>query len=433
MAKNKISEFSSNPANNTDIAGINIAEGCAPSGINNAIRELMAQLKDQQTGADSDGFVVGGAFTSSGGAVFSSGVTFSSSAVLSSTVTMSGTVSMNGTNNIGATTSSTILSGSVTQTTSSKLYFDDSVTTASAPPLSWDGDTDTGIYRPASNTMAIVTGGVDRLRVNSSGVVIIGSGEATTTVSGNILRAPSGSGTNIPGSDLQITSGNGTGTGGSGDIIFKTAAASGTSGSTANTMTQRLLITSKGGFSFGSGSTSYGTAGQVLKSNGDAPPSFGSVLTFQSSKSATGSNVDFTDIPSTARRITIIFSGVSLSGTSSPLIVQIGSGSLQTTGYLSTSVGVTTNGNSSGGSSSTTGFAIYTGTSASNIFSGVMVLTLLDPSGNNWISTHNGKYSSTVACSGGGDVTLTGVLDQLSIIAPGTTTFDAGTINIAYE
>ena len=60
MAKNKISEFSSTAANNTDIAGINIAEGCAPSGINNAIRELMAQLKDQQAGTDSDNFVVGG-------------------------------------------------------------------------------------------------------------------------------------------------------------------------------------------------------------------------------------------------------------------------------------------------------------------------------------------------------------------------------------
>lgn len=60
MAKNKISEFSSTPANNTDIAGINIAEGCAPSGINNAIRELMAQLKDQQDGTDGDNFTVGG-------------------------------------------------------------------------------------------------------------------------------------------------------------------------------------------------------------------------------------------------------------------------------------------------------------------------------------------------------------------------------------
>ena len=77
MAKNKISEYSSTPVNNTDIGNINIAEGCAPSGINNAIRELMAQLKDQQTGADGDSFTVGGAFTCSGAAVFSSTVAIS--------------------------------------------------------------------------------------------------------------------------------------------------------------------------------------------------------------------------------------------------------------------------------------------------------------------------------------------------------------------
>jgi hypothetical protein len=80
MAKNKISEFSSTPANNTDIGGINIAEGCAPSGINNAIRELMAQLKDQQAGTDSDSFTVGGGFTCAGAAVFSSTVAISGSA-----------------------------------------------------------------------------------------------------------------------------------------------------------------------------------------------------------------------------------------------------------------------------------------------------------------------------------------------------------------
>lgn len=75
MAKNKVSEWSSTPANNTDIGGVNIAEGCAPSGINNAIRELMAQVKDMQSGSDGDGLVVGGTFTSSGGAVFSSTIT----------------------------------------------------------------------------------------------------------------------------------------------------------------------------------------------------------------------------------------------------------------------------------------------------------------------------------------------------------------------
>ena len=56
MAKTKISEFSATPGNNTDIDGINIAEGCAPSGINDAIRELMSQLKDFQTGSAGDSF-----------------------------------------------------------------------------------------------------------------------------------------------------------------------------------------------------------------------------------------------------------------------------------------------------------------------------------------------------------------------------------------
>jgi microcystin-dependent protein len=67
MPKTKISEFDSTPANNTDIDGINIAEGCAPSGINNAIRELMSQLKDQQTGASGDGFAVAGTLAVTGG------------------------------------------------------------------------------------------------------------------------------------------------------------------------------------------------------------------------------------------------------------------------------------------------------------------------------------------------------------------------------
>jgi len=54
MAKTKISEWSATPSNNTDIDGINIAEGCAPSGINDAIREMMSQIKDWQAGTSGD-------------------------------------------------------------------------------------------------------------------------------------------------------------------------------------------------------------------------------------------------------------------------------------------------------------------------------------------------------------------------------------------
>jgi len=66
MAKNKISEFSSTAANNTDISNINIAEGCSPANVNNAIRSLMAQLKDQQDGTSGDPFTCAGTLTSSG-------------------------------------------------------------------------------------------------------------------------------------------------------------------------------------------------------------------------------------------------------------------------------------------------------------------------------------------------------------------------------
>jgi hypothetical protein len=96
MPKNKISEYSATAANNTDIGGINIAEGCAPSGINNAIRELMAQLKDQQAGTDGDGFRVGGAFTCTGAAVLSSTLAVSGATTFSNNVIMSGTLAVTG-------------------------------------------------------------------------------------------------------------------------------------------------------------------------------------------------------------------------------------------------------------------------------------------------------------------------------------------------
>ena len=92
MPKTKISEFSATPANNTDIDSINIAEGCAPSGINDAIRELMAQLKDFQTGAVGDSFngpigtstAAAGAFTtlSASGTTTLSGLTASTALAL---------------------------------------------------------------------------------------------------------------------------------------------------------------------------------------------------------------------------------------------------------------------------------------------------------------------------------------------------------------
>lgn len=401
MPKNKVSEYSATAANNTDIGGINIAEGCAPSGINNAIRELMAQIKDMQTGADLDNFTVGGNLSVTG------------------TLTVTSTTELNG---------------------ATKLFLNAASSTAAAPPLSWSGDTNTGIYSPAADNIGLSTGGVERLRVNSTGALIIGSGEATTSPSGNILRASSGSGTNIPGANFEINAGNGTGTGGSGSIIFKTADV-GTSGSTANTLTQRLLITPKGGFSFGSGSTSYGTAGQVLTSNGDAPPSFQSIgeLTFDTVKNSTsGTSVEFTginNISPTVKRITLIFNNVSTNG-SHPFLFQLGdAGGFEANNYAGSGT-IVGNGTTSA-TNYTAGFG-FDGGATGKYWHGT--ITFVNISGNIWVASGVfGRSDATNTAQVGGVKTLSDVLTQVRVIGgPNSTgsptdTFDSGSINVIYE
>ena len=66
MAKTKVSQWDSVAANNTDINSININEGCPPSTINNAIRELMAQVKDWQDGSSGDSWTSAGTLNITG-------------------------------------------------------------------------------------------------------------------------------------------------------------------------------------------------------------------------------------------------------------------------------------------------------------------------------------------------------------------------------
>ena len=144
--------------------------------------------------------------------------------------------------------------------------------------------------------------------------------------------------------------------------------------------------------------------------------------------STSGTSIDFTGLPSWIKRITVMFNGVSTSGTSTKL-VQIGSGSVVTTGYLSAGSSIGTS--SVASTSSTTGFFIYSNTAA-DLISGTMILNLV--SGNTWIYSLSAKSSTTSSVVGGGDITLSGALDRVRITTTnGTDTFDAGTVNILYE
>ena len=145
--------------------------------------------------------------------------------------------------------------------------------------------------------------------------------------------------------------------------------------------------------------------------------------------STSGTSVDFTGIPSWVKRVTVMFNGVSLSG-SSDILVQIGSGSFTSSGY--TSNGFTYNStNATGGSSSNSGFMVALG-AAANALRGTMFINL--HSGSLWVSTHNGLVSTVNVVQGAGDVSLSGALDRVRITTVnGTDTFDAGSINILYE
>ena len=66
MPKTKISDYSQTAASNTDINSINLGEGMLPSDVNNAIRELMKQLKDFQVGSAGDSVTVGGSLIAVG-------------------------------------------------------------------------------------------------------------------------------------------------------------------------------------------------------------------------------------------------------------------------------------------------------------------------------------------------------------------------------
>jgi len=92
MAKTKISEFSTTAADNTDITNINIAEGCSPANLNNAVRSLMALLKDQQTGSSGDPFTVAGTLVASGQALASGTLNVTGAFQLDGTAGASGQV-----------------------------------------------------------------------------------------------------------------------------------------------------------------------------------------------------------------------------------------------------------------------------------------------------------------------------------------------------
>ena len=174
-----------------------------------------------------------------------------------------------------------------------------------------------------------------------------------------------------------------------------------------------------------------------LTLSGDSPKitadSTGVIASGTAVASTSGTSIDFTGIPSWVKRITVMFNGVSTSG-SSFVQIQLGSGSFNTSGYKSTaSFG---NASVSSYAAATTGFITDTAVvTAAYTRAGAYVFTNINS--NVWVGSGNigGDQTGlvTFACSGNSPI-LSGTLDRIRITTVnGTDTFDAGTINILYE
>lgn len=141
-----------------------------------------------------------------------------------------------------------------------------------------------------------------------------------------------------------------------------------------------------------------------------------------------GTAVDITGIPAWAKKVTVLFSGVSTSGTS-PVLLRLG-----------TSSGIDATNSSYRGCSSlnstnvgySSGFTMSVSQAAANIYSGSCVITNI--TGNIWCLSGVLSIEGTAAICQAGAKTLSDILTQLRLTTlGGTDTFDAGTINILIE
>ena len=150
--------------------------------------------------------------------------------------------------------------------------------------------------------------------------------------------------------------------------------------------------------------------------------------------STSGTSIDFTSIPSWVKRITVMFQGVSLSGTSA-IRVQLGTGSTTyvTSGYVGGITRTGSAGDLTGGDLSS-GFDFLMNSSAATTASGVLDICNLNSNvwcarGSIGLVGGNGRVSTV-----GGNISLSAVLTAVRITTVnGTDTFDAGSINILFE
>jgi hypothetical protein len=319
---------------------------------------------------------------------------------------LTGTASININGTVGATTAS---SGAFT-TLSATGVTTVQAGTAALPAITTTGDTNTGIFFPAADTIAFAEGGVEAMRIDSSGNVGIG----TSSVGGKLTVIGAAAGiagyfsdsTNSSLAIATLSGGVTLGTDGGGSIHLATDGA---------TAAKRKM--------------SIDTAGVITSTLGGMQ-----VISGTSVASTSGTSIDFTGIPSWVKRLTVMFNGVSTNGTSVVSLL-LGTGATPTyatSGYLGTMFATIGTSNNAVINFTTAITTADTG-AATWVRHGTYVFTNI--SGNNW-TVVGSLANSDIARSNftAGSIALGAALTAVRITTlGGTNTFDAGTINILYE
>jgi hypothetical protein len=251
------------------------------------------------------------------------------------------------------------------------------------------GDTDTAIRFPAADTFTVETGGVERVEFGNTEVVFNdGGADVDFRVEGdtkpNLFKVDAGADT----------------------VIID-----GLTHPSADGSADQALVTN------GSGVLSFASRSRLVRTT---------------AQTTSGLSIDFIDIPSWAKKITVVLYGVSTNGLT-PVQIQLGdSGGVETSGYTS-SLAVISGANLCAIAAYTTGFVVPGGSSAGSSRSGL--LTIANLATNVWIAS--GTFDEPALNSAGyaqGFKDLSATLDRVRLTTVnGTDAFDAGAATIIYE
>jgi hypothetical protein len=210
MPRTKYSEYSATPGDNTDIDGINIGEGMAPSDVNNSLRAFLSQTRDFIDGSSGDTLtssnIVVTTATILSGVNVTGTATFNSAVILSSSVTGSA-LSLSGALTVGG---ATILSSSLGVTGTASMGVIDATTLEVTNLKAKDGTASatiadaTGVMTVASAvlTTADINGGTLDNTVIGGATAAAGTFTTATATTGNITNVNA---TTVDATNVEVT------------------------------------------------------------------------------------------------------------------------------------------------------------------------------------------------------------------------------------